>query len=61
MLGSQRNKADEDRFQIYTAILRIFNITKMAAERTERAVHNGRYWVFKSPTSFVIALLVATT
>ena len=47
VLGWQRNKVDEDRFQIYTAIIRIFNITKMAAEWTQRAVHNGQYWVFK--------------
>ena len=28
--------------------LRIFNITKMAAKRSQCAILNGQYWVFKS-------------
>ena len=39
--------------------LRIFNITKMAAKRSQRAMLNGQYWVFNK--KFDVALPVTTT
>ena len=38
-------------------IVRIFNITKMAAELSQRALLNGQYWVFKPVNCSLLTLM----
>ena len=38
--------------------LRIFNITNMATERSQRAMLNGQYWVFKTLKNYPFRVLI---